>query len=249
LEIGLRELSKSIARRQRDPNFITKYFVGNGLDVGGRPDPLSLYQEFFPLCTSVRIWDLEDGDAQYLEDLQEDTFDFLVSSHCLEHLNDPVMGLSNWIRIIRPGGHLIITVPDEDLYEQGRWPSNKNFDHKFSFTVLKKKSWSEKSINLFEILIQFSEAVDIRKIEVLDSSYRFALPEYDQTATPVGESSIELILRKRTDTEISEGSNRRSSGEQPEPNLRRYYNQYITDYENLKNFNQSEIPFSREDEL
>ncbi len=245
----MRELSKSIVRRQRDPNFITKYFVGEGLDIGGLPDPLALYSEFFPLCKSVKIWDWEDGDAQYLKNLESNSQDFIVSSHCLEHLRDPVEGLYNWIRVTRPGGHLIITVPDEDLYEQGVFPSNKNLDHKNSFTVLKKKSWSNASISIIQVLSIFSEEIDIRKIEVLDSTYRYDLPIYDQTATPVGESAIEFILRKRTRTEIENGTNRVSSGKQPNLALRRYYNQYLMDYRNLKVTNNGVPPFMNENEL
>ena len=245
----MRELSKSIARRQREPNFLTKYFVGEGLDIGGFPDPLSLYYEFFPLCVSLKIWDWENGDAQYLKGIKENSFDFIVSSHCLEHLNDPEEGLTNWIRVIKPGGHIVITVPDEDLYEQGVWPSNKNFDHKKSFTVMKSYSWSSDSVNLFDLLRRFADVLDVRKIEVLDASYRYNMPEYDQTSTPIGESAIEIILRKRTEAEIKNGTNRISLGIQPEPQLRRYFNQYSQDYASLKKSNINEKPFSNEDEL
>jgi SAM-dependent methyltransferase len=245
----LRELSKSIPRRQRDPNFITKYFVGSGIDIGGLPDPLSLYVELFPLITNVRIWDREDGDAQLLSGIQADSVDFIVSSHCLEHLLDPYEGLKNWIRVLKPGGHLIITIPDEDLYEQGQWPSDKNLDHKHTFTVNKQSSWSPRSINLFHLLAAISENADVRKIEVLDASYRFNLPDYDQTMTPIGESAIEVIVRKKTNNEVLNGTNRVTSGQQPSSSLRRYFNQYHLDYRTMKLSNNGSMPFTCEDEL
>jgi SAM-dependent methyltransferase len=245
----LRELSKSIPRRQRDPNFITKYFVGSGIDIGGLPDPLSLYVELFPLITNVRIWDREDGDAQLLSGIQADSVDFIVSSHCLEHLLDPYEGLKNWIRVLKPGGHLIITIPDEDLYEQGQWPSDKNLDHKHTFTVNKQSSWSPRSINLFHLLAAISENADVRKIEVLDASYRFNLPDYDQTMTPIGESAIEVIVRKKTNNEVLNGTNRVTSGQQPSSSLRRYFNQYHLDYQTMKLSNNGSMPFTCEDEL
>ncbi|MEM5882481.1 MAG: hypothetical protein QXS69_03410 [Candidatus Aenigmatarchaeota archaeon] len=43
----MKECIKSILRRLHDPNFITKYFVGHGIDVGGKPDPLVLYRSCF----------------------------------------------------------------------------------------------------------------------------------------------------------------------------------------------------------
>lgn len=136
----MKECSKSVMRRLADPNFVNRYFVGTGIDIGGAPDPLNVYQELFPRMGEVRIWDLADGDAQLMEGVEEETFGFVHSSHCLEHLHDPGMGLVNWLRILQPGGHLVVTFPDEDLYEQGTFPSTYNADHKWTFTIHKTES-------------------------------------------------------------------------------------------------------------
>jgi SAM-dependent methyltransferase len=240
----MRELSKSIPRRQRDPNFITKYFVGNGIDIGGFPDPLSLYSEMFPLIQNIRIWDWDDGDAQHLSGVENESIDFIVSSHCLEHLIDPTEGLANWIRVIKPGGYGIITIPDEDLYEQQVWPSNKNLDHKHTFTIYKSESWSPNSKNVLDLLISFADLIEIRKIEVLDSSFRYQMPKYDQTSTPIGESAIEIVFRKKTSDEIIRKTNRIITGEQPPRETLKYFNQYTSDYRNLKLLNSRDIPFS-----
>jgi len=50
------ELSKSIQRRLHDSNFVTRYFVGAGIDIGAGNDSLAQYRELFPLITSVRGW-------------------------------------------------------------------------------------------------------------------------------------------------------------------------------------------------
>ena len=68
----MKECSKALARRLGQPNFINKYFVGHGLDVGGKPDPLGLYVELFARLASVRTWDLEDGDAELLATVADD---------------------------------------------------------------------------------------------------------------------------------------------------------------------------------
>jgi SAM-dependent methyltransferase len=114
--------SISIQRRVQDSRFATRYFVGAGIDVGGGPDSLALFGEMFPLIRRVFIYDQQQGDAQFLANVADNAFDFLYSSHCLEHVRDPEEALGNWIRVVRPGGHLVISVPDEDLYEQGQWP-------------------------------------------------------------------------------------------------------------------------------
>jgi ubiquinone/menaquinone biosynthesis C-methylase UbiE len=191
------ETSKAVLRRLHDVRFATKYFVGLGLDIGAGNDPLQQYVEFFPLCGGILSWDMEQGDAQYLQTIANETMDFIHASHCLEHMTNPMVALINWIRVVKPGGYLIITVPDEDLYEKGIFPSVNNPDHKFTFTISKQHSWHDKSINVLAMLREIDSQVSVQKIELLDSTHRFTLPGHiDQTMTPVGECAIEIILRK-----------------------------------------------------
>lgn len=190
------ETGKSVLRRLHDSRFFSRYFVGYGIDIGCGTDSLELYKSFFPEIKSVRGWDLEDGDAQYMQSVKDNTFDFVHSSHCLEHVADPFVTMENWIRICRPNGHLVIVVPDEDLYEQGIWPSAFNHDHKHTFTINKNKSWCNRSINLFDLLSFFSAKIQILKIELLDATYKYNSGTWDQTAQSFADSAIEIILRK-----------------------------------------------------
>lgn len=191
------EAGKAVMRRLHDSRFATKYFVGNGIDIGCGADSLENYREQFPLITSVRPWDLPDGDAVYMQGIVENTYDFVHSSHCLEHLTDPILAMTNWIKITKSGGHLVIMVPEEDLYEQGQWPSRYAHDHKTSWTIGKDSSWSPVSISLLGFLIYFVKDVEVIKIEKLDAGYRYNNHQQDQTMTPTGECAVEFILRKR----------------------------------------------------
>ncbi len=208
----MKECSKSIMRRLHEPNFANRYFNGNGLDIGGGPDPLGLYLELFPRMQGVKVWDKEDGDAQTLAGIEDESFDFVHSSHCLEHLDDPAAGLANWFRAVKPGGHLIVTVPDEDMYEQGQFPSTWNGDHKCTFTIAKSKSWSSKSLNVLDLVSALGEAAEILKLQKLDESFRYTLARFDQTMTPIGECGIEFVLRKRTADELKEGGRQPAAG-------------------------------------
>ncbi len=196
------EASKAVMRRLHDSRFATRYFIGSGIDIGCGPDPISQYSEQFPLMESCRSWDMPDGDAQYLESVDDNTFDFVHSSHCLEHMVDPKTAMTHWLRVLKPNGHLVITIPEEDLYEQGIFPSTNNDDHKWTFTIAKAKSWSNKSINLASFLAEFSDTAQILKIELLDASFRYGLQRFDQTLTPIGECAIEFIMRKLPSEEI-----------------------------------------------
>lgn len=193
------EQSKAAKRRFDSGAFHQRYFVGHGIDIGGKPDPLQQYIDIFAKMTSVQTWDMEDGDAQYLADIADQSFDFLHASHCMEHMVDVRVALTNWIRVIKPGGYLIITVPDEDLYEQGQWPSAWNADHKWTFTIHKASSWSPCSINLLDLAREFSPQIELEKIELLRDFFREALLKqpFDQTLTPVAECAIECIFKKR----------------------------------------------------
>ncbi len=197
----MHEASKALMRRLHDIRFATRYFIGHGIDVGAGSDSLAQYAEQFPLIQSCRDWDIQDGDAQYLASIPDESLDFVHSSHCLEHMVDPREALSHWLRVLKPGGHLIVTIPDEDLYEQGVFPSTWNPDHKWTFTLHKPQSWSNRSINLTTLVAEFADQAQTLKVELLDASFRFDLLRTDQTLTPVGECALEFILRKRSSEE------------------------------------------------
>ncbi len=196
------ETSKSIFHKIKDSRYATRYLVGRGIDIGAGPDSIAQYYEFFPLMKSCKAWDLPDGDAEMMDGVDDNSFDFVHSSHCLEHMRDPHQALNNWLRILKPGGHLMCVIPDEDMYEQGVFPSTFNSDHKHTFTIHKEKSWSPNSINLLSLLAKTSVPVEIKKIELLDATYRYQLarqldqPRFDQTVTPIGECAIEFIVKK-----------------------------------------------------
>lgn len=244
----MKECSKSVARRLSDSRFVRKYFRGSGVDIGGAPDPLALYAEFFPLMTSVRTWDLNDGDAQFMAGVEDNSFDFVFSSHCLEHLNDPLEGLQNWVRVTKPGGYVIFALPEEDLYEQGIFPSTFNRDHKNTFTMKKDRSWSPRSINMLEMLCKLGPDAAVEKVELLDETYRYALPRYDQTMTPVGESGIEVVIRKRSPAELEAAARIRDAA-QPSPEVRLHLNQYRDDQKTLRAANPTNPPFLNDSEI
>ena len=116
--------------------------TGRGIDIGCGPDPVT---------PEARRFDLEDGDANVASQFVKEQFDFVYSSHCLEHMHDPRATILDWWKLVKPGGHLFVVVPDEDLYEQGVFPSRFNSDHKATFTLSKAKSWSPKSVNVLDL--------------------------------------------------------------------------------------------------
>jgi SAM-dependent methyltransferase len=198
----MRETSKTIVRRSLDQRFATKYLVGDGIDIGAGPDSIGQYAALFPLMRAVRAWEVPDGDAMLMASVPDESLDFVHSSHCLEHLTDPYVALSNWIRICRPGGYVVVVIPDEDLYEQGVFPSTFSPGHQWTFTISKRQSWSPKSVNLLDLLGHFNDVADVVRIELLDHAYLYGHDRFDQSHLPVTETAIEFILRKRTPEDV-----------------------------------------------
>jgi SAM-dependent methyltransferase len=183
-------------RRQRDPRFRDRYFVGDAIDIGAGPDPLGgRIGRTWPNLRSVRDWDLKDGDAVFMHGLDGQRFDLVYSSHCLEHVSSPLNALNRWWQLVKPGGHLVLVVPDEDLYEQGVWPPTMNSDHKSTWTLFKRESWSPASINLLPQLMALPGA-RIVKVEWIEEGFDYSLERCDQTGRGNAECSIECILRK-----------------------------------------------------
>lgn len=191
------EASKAMKRRIAKGEI--KYFKGNGLDIGCGPDIISKHKASIPEMQIVRGWDLADGDAQYLASVADGSYDFVHSSHCLEHMVNPTVALKNWVRVVKSGGYIVVTIPDEEMYEHNQWPSKYNNDHKWSFRVYQGNKKLPKSTMIFELLRNFWKDTEIISVVRLEDNYRWDLgPSVDQTGPADGpECAIEFILRKK----------------------------------------------------
>jgi len=140
-KVNMREASKT--NLIRDPSFSVKYLQGAVLDIGAGMDLV---------CQWARGFDVEDGDANNIVNyFRSELFDTVHSSHSLEHMDNPALAISGWWKLVKPGGFLIIVVPDEDLYEQGIWPSFFSHEHKSTFRLGGDESWSPVSFDLEQI--------------------------------------------------------------------------------------------------
>jgi len=175
------ESFKSHVRRQEE-GFFDKYCVGDGLDIGYGGDPV---------VPNVRGWDFEHGDAHYLNGLEDEQFDFVYSSHLLEHLPDIETALVNWWRILKKGGYLILYLPHRDLYEKKKTlPSRFNDDHAHFF--LPDVDDPPDTIGLRPLVKRLFADMELEYCKVCDAGYSSLGDELPSE----GEYSIELIARK-----------------------------------------------------
>jgi hypothetical protein len=89
-------------------------------------------------------------------------------------MHDPKSAILEWWKLVKQGGFLFILVPDEDLYEQGVFPSRFNPDHKATFTISKAKSWSPKSINVLDLARSLPNG-ELVSLELQDRGYEYSL--------------------------------------------------------------------------
>lgn len=188
--------SLALERRRADGTFAAHYFVGDGIDIGAGADPLSDQSANFPQMRSCRSWDKQDGDAEAMDGLAAESFDFVYSSHCLEHLRRPLVAFARWWELVRPGGHLVVVVPDAHLYEQDHWPSRFNLDHKWRFSANPLHRAIDAMVYVGDLVRALPPAPIGYLVTVLDEGWRSDLEGRDQTALGTCECGIEMILQK-----------------------------------------------------
>lgn len=126
-------------------SLIIPYAVGNGIDVGYGGYSLSpstinidLPNKYSPGTDPQHLF----GDARNLFWFNKEVLDYVFSSHVLEDFEpaDKMIALSEWWRVIKPSGHLILLLPDEKRYRDYcvKCGSVRNSNHKDSEFGLKK---------------------------------------------------------------------------------------------------------------
>jgi SAM-dependent methyltransferase len=68
------------------------------------------------------------NDAVNISLIQNETYDFCFSSHCLEHIANPLKAINEWLRIIKKDGYIIIIVPEK----------SECFDHRRNYSNFSK---------------------------------------------------------------------------------------------------------------
>lgn len=158
----MRESSKS--NQYRSPKFFADYLSGAVLDIGCGNDPV---------VPNARPFDRIHGNAEkILDHFAPASFDTVYSSHCLEHMSNVPGILADWWALVKPGGHLIMVVPHEDLYEQGFWPSQFNSDHKATFRLDTPSTWSPVSYDVRQ-LVSALPGSEIAELAVQDQGFNY----------------------------------------------------------------------------
>jgi len=123
---------------------LTPYCRGKGVDVGCGDSKI------LTDAIGVDIADMANevtADARQLP-FEDESMDYLFSSHCLEDLEDTGGVLAEWMRVLRPGGNLVLYLPHKNFYPRvgtaGANPAHKHdLDPNFVLAALSETSHYE----------------------------------------------------------------------------------------------------------
>ncbi len=109
-----------------------RYLSGDGIEIGALHLPLRvpkrarvryvdvMTREQLVATYSIDVYDnplwvvetdiVDDGER--LQTVADSTLDFVIANHMLEHTEDPIATLEHFVRVLRPGGILFLTLPD-----------------------------------------------------------------------------------------------------------------------------------------
>jgi len=106
------------------------YLVGEGIEVGALQNPLpvtaratvkyvdrlrreDLYREY-PELRDQNVVDPDIVDnGETLATVPSASLDFVIANHFLEHCENPLLALENFLRVLRPGGTIFLALPDK----------------------------------------------------------------------------------------------------------------------------------------
>lgn len=122
-----------------------------GLEIG---EPSPIFEEkssipIYPIAKNIdrcnfserTVWQVKNDDdknyeessCQFITDtvklrgINSDSYDFILASHVLEHIANPFKAISEWLRVLKKEGILLLILPLKEA----------TFDHKRSVTTIK----------------------------------------------------------------------------------------------------------------
>lgn len=131
------------------------YCIGNGIDLGYGGDKI------IDSAISLDMYGDPNyrGDASHLP-FKDRSFDYVYSSHLLEDFENTTEIITEWIRVLKIDGYLILYLPNQELYEkyclEHNQPTNPNHKVKMSYDYLNTKI-SELSLIQMELIEHHSD--------------------------------------------------------------------------------------------
>jgi SAM-dependent methyltransferase len=196
---GMCVTSRSLFRAEVEDKF--------GLEIGGPSGPfrdtgiLPLYRDAAGLDNCVfaadTLWEGRRSEGQTfsyhptkpngfnfireatdLHGIADHEYDFVLSSHNLEHIANPIRALREWMRVVKPGGAIIAILPDY----------RRTFDHQRQPTTVKhmmqdyESGTSESDLTHLQEILGLHDLSRDPKAGTLDQFHRRSLRNFENRA-------------------------------------------------------------------
>lgn len=107
-----------------------QYIQGDGIEIGALHSPLSVpsnahvkyvdrgsvesLRAQYPELNQVALVEVDIiDDGERLENIPDNSQDFVIANHFLEHCQNPILTIQNMLRVLHQGGILYMAVPDK----------------------------------------------------------------------------------------------------------------------------------------
>jgi predicted SAM-dependent methyltransferase len=107
-----------------------KYLSGKGIEVGALhaplevPDTVKVYyvdrmsvselRKQYPELNGTNLIEADIVDnGETLSSIPDNFWDFVIANHMIEHCQNPIGALENFLRVVKPGGIIYMGVPDK----------------------------------------------------------------------------------------------------------------------------------------
>lgn len=122
-------------------HLLAPFCIGDGIDLGcghSKITPSAIAMDQPQGYTRVGEDPIQlHGDATNLHWFRDGVLDFVYSSHLLEDftLEQTVPVLKEWVRVLKPGGKMVLLLPDEPIYRKHCDTTGQpyNLAHKISY--------------------------------------------------------------------------------------------------------------------
>lgn len=179
---------------------VDRHLRGHGLEIGALQDPMPLPKgcqvRYVDIATTEELrrlhpWkanrrlvpvDIVD-DGEKLATVGDATQDFVAANHFFEHCEDPIGTLRNLLRVVRPGGVVYLSVPDQrHMFDRDRPATTFAHcvaDHEQGPAISRHQHYEE--VVRLGIKVQGEEAVAAKVAELEHQDFRIHFHCWSQT--------------------------------------------------------------------